>query len=160
VVKLTFSTLLALVLALLVACDEGLEPVPFQGISGAVTFVGTTPDSTDWVRVGAYIDLPETELDLLGFAGLTEPLILEGDSAGYATSLDPGLFQWVPVIWKQAGVPVPAGLRVLGWYTEGGGPFDTPGSVEVVADEETGEIEIVADFENALTIAEALEALK
>lgn len=159
-IKLTLSTLLPLTLVLVIACDEGLEPVPFQGISGTTNFVGAIPDSTDWVRVGAYVDLPETELDLLGFAGLSEPLILEGDSANYATSLDPGRFQWVPVIWKQAGVPVPAGLRVLGWYSEGGGPFDTPASVEVVADGETGGIGIVADFENALTIAEALEALR
>jgi hypothetical protein len=160
VTNTTSWALPALCLALLAACADGLEPVPFQGVSGSVAFSGALPDSTEWVRVGAYRDLPETDLDLLGFAGISEPLALARDSAGYVVGLESGVFEWIPVVWKQEGVALPNGLRVLGWYTDGGGAIDPAELVLVTADEENGGINLIADFENALTIEEALEILR
>ncbi len=56
--------------------------------------------------------------------------------------------------------PCRPGLRVLGWYTEGGGAFDPPEAFVVTGDEETAGINVIADFENPLTLEEALEIIQ
>jgi len=143
------------------ACDEGLAPVPFQGISGAVTYSGSVPDSTDWVRVAAFDDLPQTEIDLLNFAAISNELFPLEDSTQYVVDLDTGVYQWLPVVWKKADTPLsPDALRVLGWYTNGNAPFDTPRPVSIESGQEAGNTDIIADYDNAMTIAEALEAIR
>jgi hypothetical protein len=159
--EITLWRLLPIALVTLAACTDGLEPVPFQGISGTVAFVGEAPDSTDWVRLAAYPELPDSLLDVLDFAALSDELVLFEDSTKYALSLDPGLFQWLPLVWKAAGVPLSLeSVRIVGWYTEGGGPFDAPESFPVVSTEETVDISLIGDFDNMPTLAEALELLR
>jgi hypothetical protein len=160
VTKPTFRCGAALGLLWLAACADGIEPVPFQGVSGTVRFVGAVPDSTEWVRLAAYRDLPGSALELLSFAAISDTLPLGGDSASYVLGLDAGVYGWLPLIWKPAGLPLsPSTLRVLGWYT-GAQPFDRATPFVVTADEETAEIDLVADFNNPLTLEEALEAAR
>lgn len=160
VAKHTFCSALAFGL-LLAACTDGLQPVPFQGASGTVAFVGQVPDSTDWVRLAAYPELPDSVLDILDFAALSDELLLLEDSTKYALSLNPGLFRWLPLVWKAEGVPLSLqSIRIVGWYTEGGGPFDAPRSFAVQSEQETVDISLIADFENMLTLEEAVELLR
>lgn len=159
--KLTFYIVIALLPSLISACEAGLEPVPFQGISGDVAFVGELPDSTDWVRVAAFVDLPRTEIELLNFAAISNELILLGDSTKYVLDLDTDLYHWLPVVWKRSdALLTPDALRILGWYTAGGDPFDSPRLFGVESDKETTGINLIADFENAMTVEEALEAIQ
>ena len=158
--KVTILLIPAFALGLL-ACDEGLAPVPFQGISGGVTYSGSPPDSTEWVRVAAFIDLPQTEIDLLNFAAISNELIPLEDSTRYVVDLDTGVYRWLPVVWKKADTPLsPDALVILGWYTSGSGPFDTPRPVSIESGKETADTDIIADYNNAMTIEEALEAIR
>ncbi len=99
----------ALLLPLLCGCESGIEPVPFQGVSGTVEFQGQVPDSTEWVRLGAFRQKPTTAIELLSFEAITDALLLFEDSTRYALGLDTGLFEWLPVIAKRENTPVPAG---------------------------------------------------
>ena len=158
--KVTILLVPALALGLS-ACDEGLDPVPFQGVSGGVVYSGSVPDSTEWVRVAAFVDLPQSEIDLLNFAAISNELIPLEDSAHYVVDLNTGLYRWLPLVWKKADTPLsPDALLILGWYSGGSGPFDTPQPAPVETDKETGDIELIADYENAMTVAEALEAIR
>ena len=158
--KVTLLLVPALLLSLS-ACDEGLQPVPFQGVSGGVTYSGTVPDSTDWVRVAAFVELPQSEIDLLNFAAISNELVPLEDSTRYVVDLASGRYRWLPVVWKKADTPLsPDALLILGWYSGGSGPFDAPQPVSIEADSETGNINLIADYQNALTLAEALEAIQ
>ncbi len=152
--------LLAGLLALSVGCSDGLEPVAFQGVSGTVRFSGARPDSTDWVRLAVYREVPASTLELFGFAAFSDSLPLSGDSAAYVLALEPGTYRWLPAVWKRRDAPLSAeALRVVGWYT-GAGPFDAPLAFRVDSGGETAGVDIVADFANLLTADEALEALR
>lgn len=152
--------ILAGLLALSLGCSDGLEPVPFQGVSGTVRFSGARPDSTDWVRLAVYRDVPASTLDLFAFVAFSDTLQLSGDSTAYVLALEPGTYRWLPAIWKRRDAPLSAdALRVVGWYT-GSGPFDTPLSFEVDSGGETAGVDLLADFANLLTADEALEALR
>ena len=71
---------MALAAALSGGCADGLEPVPFQGVSGRVAYQSQPPAATtDWVRLAVYVDLPETELDLLNFVTFSDTLRTAGD---------------------------------------------------------------------------------
>jgi len=156
-----FTFLIIPALAVLLTCDEGLQPVPFQGVSGQVAFLGEVPDSTDWVRVAAFADLPQTEIDLLGFSAISNELLLQSDYTPYVLGLDTGVYRWLPIVWKRSGVALtPDALRILGWYTDGAEPFDAPQTLLVSEDTERPDADMIADFENALTVEEALEAIK
>ncbi len=160
--KLTFWFLIPMWLAAALACADGLAPVPFQGISGTVTYL-SEPDSvtTDWVRLAVYEELPETELDLLNILAFTDTLALVGPAAPYVLALAEGEYAWLVVVWKEKGnEALPGSLRAAGWYTAGGGPFDTPVSFLVQPDSETAAINVIADFENMLTVQEVLELLQ
>ncbi len=151
----------ALVALVCLACSDGLEPVPFQGISGTVTFSGEVPDSTDWVRLVAYRDLPQQPLDLLGFAAFSDTLPLGLRNRDYVLGLDAAEYAWLPLVWKRKDVPLsPEALRVIGWYTGGGGPFDPPQPVTVDPNAETGDVDLTGDFGQLLTAEEALEAIQ
>lgn len=158
--RIVIRSLAVAALALLADCADGLEPVPFQGVSGTVRFVGGVPAGTDWVRLAAYEEIPGSELEFLSFAAISDTLPLGADSAVYVLGLPNGVYEWLAVFWKPAGAPLsPGTLRVLGWYTDGG-PFDPPRPFLVKTDEETVGIDLTADFGSGLTLAEALEALR
>ncbi|NIR44616.1 MAG: hypothetical protein GWN99_09955 [Gemmatimonadetes bacterium] len=143
------------------ACSDGLEPVPFQGISGTVSFVGEVPDSTDWVRLVAYRDLPQQPLDLLGFAAFSDTLPLGVQNPEFILGLDAARYAWLPIVWKRQDAPLsPEALRVIGWYTGGSGPFDPPQPIEVETNAETGDLTVTGDFGQLLTAEEALEAIR
>jgi hypothetical protein len=110
--------------------------------------------------VGAFQELPQTIFELLDFSAISDPLPLDSTSAPYLLSLEAGVYRWLPVVWKQANVPLPSGLRILGWYTGTQDPFGDPDSFLVRQDTLTEGIDIVADFDNALTPEEALEVLQ
>lgn len=151
---------LALLGAVLLACTDGLEPVPFQGIEGGVLYRGTQPDSTEWVRLGVFSDVPVTIVDFLTFSAISDPLPLEPDSVSYQLGLETGLYRWLPVVWKQAGVPVPDGLRILGWYTASDEPIGDPAQFLIQEGAAIEGIDLIADFDHPLTLEEALEVLK
>ena len=128
---------------------------------------GTVPDSTEWVRLGAFEQVPETLEDLLYLtvsaiqeSAVSDPLPLDADSVPYVLGLETGLYRWLPVVWKRAGVPVPNGLRVLGWYNATSDPVGDPKAFLVEPDTALRGIDLIADFDNPLTLEEALEALK
>jgi len=160
--KPTFLMLAALAMALAVACEDGLQPVPFQGVSGAVTYISDPdPDSTDWVRLAVYRELPQTEVGLLGFVAFSDTLRTEGPGNLYAVGLDPGTYEFLVVVWKERGNEnLLTALRAAGWYTAGGGAFDPPASYTVEPDSETVEINVIADFANMLTIGEVLDSIQ
>lgn len=156
---LRLSFLLAL--ALCAACGDGVEPVAFQGVSGIVTY-WTEPDSagTDWIRLAVYRELPQTELELLGFLAFSDTLPRAGPTAPYVVALEPEQYDWLVVVWKERGNEnLLEALRAAGWYSAGGGAFGPPASFWVAADSETAGINVIADFENMLTIAEVLDSL-
>ena len=157
--NLQFSLLLAL--ALCAACADPLDPIPFQGVSGILTYL-SDPDSasTDWIRVLAYRDLPQGELDLLAFEPPSDTLPRQGLSAPYVVALEPEEYAWLVVVWKERGNDnLLEALRAAGWYTASGDAFSAPASFRVAADSESAGINVIADFENMLTIAEVLEVL-
>ncbi len=143
---------------LLLACSDALEPVPFQGISGTVTFVGQPPPNTEWVRVAVYETVPQNELEFLDLVAFSDTVRLTGDSARYVVSLNPGLYAWVAAFWKPEDQPLTA-LLVAGWFTRAGGAFGAPAAALVEADAESGDIDIIVDFDNLLDVGETLELL-
>lgn len=163
--KPTFAALLAICAALAVAlcggCADGLEPVPFQGVSGQVAYQSQPPAATtDWVRLAVYVELPQTELDLLNFVTFSDTLVTAGEGAPYVAALEPGDYAFLVVVWKEAGNEnLLTALRAAGWYTGGGGPFEMPVPFTVVAETETADTDVSADFANMMTIQEVLDYL-
>ncbi|HSG81375.1 MAG TPA: hypothetical protein VLC48_03920 [Gemmatimonadota bacterium] len=159
--KHLFQPLPALGLALCLACSDGIEPVPFQGISGQVTFLGEVPDSTEWVRLVIYRTLPRDSLQLLSFVAFSDTFPLDQPSTPYFMELQAGEYAWLPLVWKKKDAPLaPEALRVMGWYSAGGAPFDSVRLVTVETESETAEINLIGDFRTMLTPAEALEAIR
>jgi hypothetical protein len=158
--KPTFRAFVALAAALSGGCADGLEPVPFQGVSGRVAYQSQPPAATtDWVRLAVYVDLPETELDLLNFVTFSDTLRTAGDGSPYVAALEPGDFAFLVVVWKEAGNEnLLTALRAAGWYS-GGGPFEMPAPFAVAAETETGDTDLAADFDNMMTIQEVLDFL-
>ncbi len=159
--NLTFRSAAALGAALLAACADGLEPVPFQGVSGTVTYLSEPEGATtDWVRLAVYRELPETELDLLNFVAFSDTLATGESGAAYAIALEPDEYAWLVVVWKERGnESLLTALRAAGWYSMGGGPFEMPIGYTVAADSETAGLDLTADFANMLTIEEVLDIL-
>ncbi|MGD2217709.1 MAG: hypothetical protein PVJ64_13220 [Gemmatimonadales bacterium] len=163
--KPTFPAFLALSAALaaapLAACSDGLEPVPFQGVSGRVDYQSAPPAArTDWVRLAVYLELPQDQLDLLDFVTFSDTLPTAGDGSPYAVALEPGDYAFLVVVWKEAGNDnLLTALRAAGWHSAGGGPFEMPVPIAVTADSETADVDLAADFANMLTIQEVLDLL-
>lgn len=157
--KIALQPVIPLGLAILLGCGDGLEPVPFQGISGTVTYIGAPPDSTDWVRLAVYKRLPGTVLELLSFVAVSDTLFLGAPEVAYAIALEPGAYEWVTAVWKRAGEPISlTSLKVAGWYRGddlAGGPL--PFVVE--ADSETADIDVIVDFTNMLGPQQAVDSL-
>jgi len=146
--------------ALLLACVDGLQPVPFPGIAGGIVYRGTAPDSTEWIRLGVFEQVPETVIEFLTFSAISDPLPIDADSIPYVLGLETGLYRWLPVVWKQAGSPIPDGLRILGWYNATDGPIGDPAPFLIDEESATEGINLIADYENPFTLEEALQALK
>jgi hypothetical protein len=147
--------------ALLAGCGDGLQPLPFQGVSGEVAYQSAPPFwNTDWVRLAVYETLPQDELDLLDFVTFSDTLPTAALSASYAVALEPGDYAFLVVVWKEAGNEnLLTALRAAGWYSAGGGPFEMPAPFTVAAESETAEADLAADFDNMLTIQEVLDYL-
>ncbi|UCC84350.1 MAG: hypothetical protein JSW46_05310 [Gemmatimonadota bacterium] len=151
----------ALAAALAGGCADGLEPVPFQGVSGRVAYQSEPPaGTTDWVRLAVYVELPQTEFDLLDFVTFSDTLLSAGEGSPYAVALEPGEYAFLVVVWKEAGNDnLLTALRAAGWYSGGGGPFDMPAPFAVAAESETADTDLSADFDTMLTIQEVLALL-
>jgi hypothetical protein len=151
----------ALAAALAGGCADGLEPVPFQGVSGRVAYQSEPPAATtDWVRLAVYFELPQTEFDLLDFVTFSDTLLTAGEGAPYVVALESGDYAFLVVVWKEAGNDnLLTALRAAGWYSAGGGPFDMPAPFAVAAESETAETDLAADFANMLTIQEVLDLI-
>lgn len=159
------AAVLAILLCGIQACNDGLKPEPTTrdcpvGICGTVRFAGAVPDSTDYVRVVVYANVPTTPAELFSFAGFSDPLPLGVDSAFYTcclTPLQPGTYRWVLVLWKKAGVLDPTTaldlLRETGSYRN---PSDTTqlGAVAVTSGTGTPGIDIVTDFRRMRSISD------
>ena len=157
---IALQPLLATGLAILLGCSDGLEPVPFQGISGTVTYVGTVPDSTDWVRLAVYKRLPETLFDFLSFVAISDTLFLGDSTVPYSIALEPGPYRWLPAVWKKAGEPLSlTSLRIAGWHT-GTNVDGRPMPFVVNPDSATTGIDVTVDFNNMLTPEEAIDSLE
>jgi hypothetical protein len=148
-------------LAALSGCPNGIEPIPFQGISGTVNFIGDVPENTDWVRLVVYKNMPQQPLDLLNFIAFTDTLPLALTSSPYLLALSADEYAWLPLVWKEKDADLtPDALRVIGWYTAGGDPFDPPRSVSVQEGRETDGVTLIGDFGTLLSPAEALERIR
>lgn len=146
-------------LALVLACDAGLEPEPIcarglVGVCGRIRFTGTIPDSTDNVFVAAYATFPQTCNDLIFNR---QPFIpgsipYTDSAAAYSIELTAGGYAWVLAVWKKVG-PITltaadtAILRVAGFFRD---PADTslPGPVTVPADGAAGDVDFRVNFDS------------
>jgi len=131
------------------ACDDhGLEP-PSQGISGRITYNGTWPDTTEWVRVAVFKNLPATVLDI----PLNPPLFSDTlprfvSSYDYQLDVPPGTYAWVVLAWKpfkKFAANQFSGLDTLGMYALPG-TLDQPRAVTVPNEGQVTGINIEANF--------------
>jgi hypothetical protein len=151
--------LFLLVLALVPACDAGLEPEPIcartlVGVCGTLRFQGTVPDSTDNVFIAAYASFPTTCQELIDNRRpfLPGSVPYTDSVAAYSVPLDPGAYQWVLAVWKNIGTLTlsPADtalLRVAGYYRDA---VDTTlaGVVTVPSGGSIGDIDFIVDFDH------------
>ena len=146
----------------LLACDQGLAPVPesggcpagFVGACGTIVFRGAVPESTQVVYVVAYANFPENQTDLLTFSPLAPPTVdLPGSPSDtittYRLPLPAGRYEWVLAVWKKIGVltleNADSLLREAGFYRDSLNPA-APGTVDIAGP--TDSIDFVVDFDN------------
>ena len=146
-------------LAALACEDGGLEPIPFQGISGTLSFFGLRPDSTDWVRIGVYAKVPAETSDFLDVVAFSDTLFSDTTDFPYFVGLEPGVYLYIVAFWKPLNRPLTQ-LRVGGWYTFGSPPFDVPAPAIVEPDSATAGIDLVMDLGALLTLDEAVAILE
>jgi hypothetical protein len=143
-----------LLLLLAASCtDHGLEPVT-EGISGRITYVGTWPDSTDWVRLAVFKKLPANALDILQNPPVfSDPLPLFVNTYDYTLiPLDPGTYEWVVLAWKpkmKFAATDFSGLDTLAMFADPNNPR-VPRAIQVHRGQLLTGIDIVADFSNLL----------
>ena len=122
----------AVVAALLVACNGGLGPTPaptscpknFTGICGTVTIRGATPESTDVVYVVAYQTFPQSRGELFDFfprlPNQPATVSLADSTYFYTLGIPNGRYDWVLAVWKKVGNLTIANadslLREAGYY--------------------------------------------
>lgn len=142
-------------------CDSGLEPIPFEGISGVVALRSAVPDSTDWLRLVVLREMPQSAQDFLDLARLTanlaaftEPLPLEAAEVPFYIQLAPGQYAWLLAVWKRLGPLDSTTLREAGTYYGEGGPSAGPASFDVVAGRETARLDLIVDFDEMRSIDE------
>jgi len=136
---------LASLAALLLACqaDTGLRPLR-SGVEGVVHFQGSVPPNTDRVVVVAsYVFPPTGPADL----AISDPLVLQGDSAAFRLVLPPGNYPIVGVLWKEKDQPYQV-WNLLGAYFQNSDDF-MPTPVHVPDRETFVHLQIEADFSRA-----------
>jgi hypothetical protein len=135
------------------ACDEGLKP-KVNGIRGTVTFRGALPESTDFVYIVAYQDLPKSQGDLFSFKPFPPPTLFLDSAARaapqpYALPLPNGTYHWVLAAWKKQGAlsaqTADSLLREAGYYRN---PADTTQIGVVEVNGVTTGVDFVVDFTN------------
>ncbi|MDZ7288990.1 MAG: hypothetical protein ONB44_01270 [candidate division KSB1 bacterium] len=134
---------------LVISCtDHGLEPV-YEGISGKITFIGTWPDSTEWVRLAVFKEMPATVFDIpLKPPVFSDTLPRFVTSTNYRLTLSAGHYDWVVLAWKpkkKIATSDFSGLDTLGMYADAGNP-KSPRGIDVPPKRLLTGIDIVADF--------------
>ncbi|HEX4561592.1 MAG TPA: hypothetical protein VH113_07140 [Gemmatimonadales bacterium] len=155
-----------LVLALMLGCNDGLQPTVIcdphlVGVCGHVTFRGSVPDSTAAVYIVAYRRFPQSPADLFNFVPLPPQQLAvpgTGDSVeAYSLPLLNDQYHWVLAVWVKVGLVAgdtaneDAHLMEAGYYRD---PADTtkPGIVTVHS-AGTGDIDFVVDFANMHSVS-------
>lgn len=154
-----------LVLALVLGCNDGLQPMTIcdphlVGVCGHVTFQGTLPDSTLALYIVAYGAFPQSRADLINFLPFPpEPLTVAspGDSTLYSLSLPNNQYHWVLAVWAKAGLVIgdtvneATHLFAAGYFRD---PADTtkPGVVTVHSAGTPG-VDFVVDFNNMHSVS-------
>lgn len=140
-------------------CDAGLQPEPvcatsLIGLCGRLRFQGTVPANTDNVFVAAYLNFPQTCLDVINNR---QPIIpgsvpFTDSATDYSIALPPGTYHWVLAVWKKPGpftltVDDTQLVRVAGYYRN---PADSsqPGSVLVPNGAAAADINFVVNFDS------------
>ena len=142
-----------------VACDSGLEPLPFVGIGGVVTLEGTAPDSTDWVRLIVLREMPDSAEQFLeisqllaNLAAFTDPLPLDAPEYPFHVQLAPGEYAWLLAVWKKVGPLDSTTLREAGTYYGDNDPSAGPEAFTVAPGEETAGLDFVANLDSLRSI--------
>ena len=133
-----------------VSCDnKGLAPLR-EGISGRITYTGTWPDTTEWVRLAVFKKIPPSAVDIiLNPPAFSDTLPRFVGSYDYDFILPAGTYEWVVLAWKPIKPNASndfSGLDTLGMYSPIGQPWQ-PRTVVVSADQMVEGIGIIADFE-------------
>jgi len=127
--------------------DHGLHPIPITGIQGTVSFLGTYPSNTEWVRILCFSEKPNPQnfLEILAFLkGISDPLPAGVRTHSYIMELQPGTYKWVAIAWKPEKAPMTS-LSIIGEYRDPANP-EQPGTVVVRSRQLTRGIDITADF--------------
>ena len=149
-----------ILLAFAAACnvDRGLAP-PAQGITGRITYQGSWPDTTEWVRIAVFKKLPATVLDI----PLNPPLFSDTlprftNSYDYQLDVPPGTYEWVVLAWKpykQFASNQFSGLDTLGMYALSG-TQNQPRAITVPEEGQLPGVDIVADFARLVPVSPIL----
>jgi hypothetical protein len=157
---------LGVLAAAVLACDGGLEPLTdcaaVAQICGTITFTGTIPDSTEWVRVVAYRTRPTAPQGLFTFNGPSDALPYGNPTAEYRLSLPAGTYEWVLAVWKKIGTLNPDGSNADSLLKEAGSyrdPADTS-QLGIVVVPATGvrSVDILVDFDNMRSVSDFFPA--
>ncbi len=150
-------------LAGLSCSDHGLSPAasePVSGLSGRITFTGAWPDSTKDVVLVVSKKYPEgiTDRDgliafvlqnfLSGGIQLCDTIPANADTYDYHIRLQPGVYEWVFVIWFPDTPDYLYGVKELGAYYRNPDLQTRPSAVEIIDGVTYDRINISADFAN------------
>jgi hypothetical protein len=145
-------------LVALLACNQGLEPIPicgagFVGVCGTVRFRGAVPDSTQAVYVIAYETFPDSRDDLFDLQPpifLLQSLPLDDTVTTYTLPLTGPRYEWVLAAWVKQGFSLANAdthLYEAGYYRDPRDP-SSPGVVLIPAGGSVDSVDFVIDFEN------------
>jgi hypothetical protein len=150
-----------IVLTFAVACDDhGLAPPsPSEGITGRITYRGTWPDTTEWVRLAIFKKMPPTVVDI----PLNPPLFSDTlprfvSAHDYHLDVPPGTYEWVVLAWKplkRLAANQFSGLDTLGMYALPG-TTNQPRPITVPSDGQLSGVDIDADFDRLVPISPIL----
>ena len=155
----------AVVAALLAACNGGLGPTPaptscpqnFTGVCGTVTIRGAIPESTDVVYVVAYQTFPQSRGELFDFyprlPNQPASISLADSTYFYTLEVPNGRYEWVLAVWKKVGKlnfsNADSLLREAGYYKRTDADTSLYGAgIVVVNSIGTDSINFVVDFNN------------
>lgn len=122
--------------------NHGLHPVPITGIGGTITFEGSWPGNTEFVRIVVYKDYPPPSL--MAITSFSDPIPFGSRAYAYELQIPPGTYHWILVAWKPKNAPF-TDIRTIGQYYASG-DSTIPGTVSVQKDHLTPNVNIIADF--------------